>query len=371
MMTELAMSPTSADESNGQKNEGSSRLATLQARLAAIRIQSQAAQAAGETDNSSSEQPMVRVFDPTIKPPEGLSADRDASKRDERIVTILRERGALRVLGAVASPSLAESIGQLYTTHPNFAEAVDYILGEEILARRRGDALCGLRVLLHGGAGVGKTDFSLTLAKLLAVPAEVISFSAAQAAAYLAGSEQYWGNTQPGIVFKQLVQGTHANPLFVLDELEKTTSHWGDPLGALYQLLESKSAVIFCDKSVPWLEIDASRCNWIATANSPDQLHPAIRSRFVEIEVTSPPEEALRRLVQRLYSNLLAEFTLSDRFPKELTTEQTTTLLAGSIRDTKRILRAALAQALRNGSDKLVFKLAAPVVACQQRIGFI
>ncbi len=370
MMIELAISPTSADESNGQ-NEGSFRLEALQVRLAAIRIQSQASQGTGETDNSSSEQPMVRVFDPTIKPPEGLSADRDSSKRDERIVTLLRERGALRVLGAVASPTLAASIGQLYTTHPNFGEAVDYVLGEEILARQRGDALCGLRLLLHGGAGVGKTDFSLTLAKLLAVPAEVISFSAAQAAAYLAGSEQYWGNTQPGIVFKQLVQGTHANPLFVLDELEKTTDRWGDPLGALYQLLESKSAVIFCDKSVPWLPVDASRANWIATANDPEQLHPAIRSRFVEIEVTSPPEEALRHLVQRLYSNLLAEFALGERFPKELTAVQTTTLLAGSIRDTKRILRSALAQALRSGSDELVFKPATPVVACQQRIGFI
>lgn len=89
----------------------------------------------------------------------------------------------------------------------------------------------------------------------------MISLSAAQAGAFLAGSETYWGNSQPGIVWKLLVQGGYANPLFVLDEVEKAPSTWGDPLGALFQLLEQKSAEIFLDKSVPWLSINAARCS--------------------------------------------------------------------------------------------------------------
>lgn len=350
---------------------GISKLTELQARIAALRVQSQATQNDGAKRPLFGHLPMSNVFNPLIKPPEGLSADRDATKRDERIMTLLRERGALRVLGAVASPVLADAIGQLYDSHANFNAAVDYVLGEEVLARQQGNALCGLRLLLHGGAGVGKTDFALSLAKLLAVPGEVISLSSAQAAAALAGSEQYWSNTQPGAIWKQLIQGTHANPLFVLDELDKTTTQWGDPLGALYQLLEARTASIFCDKSVPWLPVDASRINWIATANDPEALHPAIRSRFVEIEVTSPTEGALRQLVQRLYSNLLSEFDLMDRFPKELTVVQTTALLGGSIRDAKRILRAALGQALRDNSKELTLKMGTRQNITRQRIGFL
>lgn len=199
----------------------------------------------------------------------------------------------------------------------------------------------------------------------------MISLSSSQAAAYLAGSEQYWSNTQPGIVWRQLIQGNHANPIFVLDETDKVSANWGDPLGALYQLLEPRSASIFCDKSIPWLPIDASRCNWIATANDPESLHPAIRSRFVEVEVTSPSEDALRNLLQKLYSDLLAEFSLGDRFPEMLPPEQAGVLLGGSIRDAKRLLRSAVAQALRDGRGAVTLTPPAPIGGNHQRIGFV
>jgi len=358
-------------ETTGADSRRRSPLADLQAFIAALRITAQVAQTAGLSTATMSDLPMAAVFDPAIKPREGLSVDRDLTKRDEKIVSVLRERGALRVMGAVACPSLAQAISQLYESHANFSAAIDYVLGEEILARQRGEALCGLRLLLHGGAGVGKTDFSLSLARLLDVPAEVISLSSSQAAAYLAGSEQYWSNTQPGIVWRQLIQGNHANPIFVLDETDKVSANWGDPLGALYQLLEPRSASIFCDKSIPWLPIDASRCNWIATANDPESLHPAIRSRFVEVEVSSPSEDALRNLLQKLYSDLLAEFSLADRFPEMLPPEQAGVLLGGSIRDAKRLLRSAVAQALRDGRGAVTLMPPVPIGVSRQRIGFV
>ena len=138
--------------------------------------------------------------------------DRDVKKHAEQVIKMLRERGGLRLLGAVGSPDLADMISHLYESPTNFSPAVNYVLGEEALARQRNDALSDLRLLLYGGTGVGKTDFALSLAKLLGVPAEVLSLSAAQAAASLAGSEQHWSNTQPGIVWKQLIQDMHANP---------------------------------------------------------------------------------------------------------------------------------------------------------------
>ncbi|MGE5621482.1 MAG: AAA family ATPase [Candidatus Bathyarchaeota archaeon] len=314
---------------------------------------------------------MAPVFKMPTVPPEGLSADRDATKRDERLMSLLRERGTLRLLGAVASPALAEAIAGLHATHPNFSAAIDFVLGEEILARQQGGALCGLRLLVHGAAGVGKTDFALSLSKLLGVPSEVLSLSSAQASATLAGSEQYWGNTQPGLVWKALVQGTHANPLFILDEVDKVTDRWGDPLGALYQLLEPRSAAIFADKSVPWLPVDASRAHWIATANDPSTLHPAIRSRFVEVEITPPSADCLAGIVQRLYAELLAEFGLAGRFPEALPATHLQALSGRSIRDTKRLLRTALAQALREGDPQLALAPMATSAPPSQRIGFV
>lgn len=371
MSTDIVLEQSTAQSGAAGEIPELARLSQLQARIAALRIQAQVAQSREMSAAEVSCLPMASIFNAAIKVPEGLNADRDSIKRDERIMNLLRERGSLRVLGAVASPSLADAIAQLYQSHANCSQAIDYLLGEEILARQRGEALCGLRLLLTGSAGVGKTDFALTLAKILAVPAEVISLSSAQAAAYLAGSEQYWSNTQPGVVWKSLVQGTHANPIVILDEIDKTTDRWGDPLGALYQLLEPRTAAIFRDKSIPWAPIDASRVNYVATANHPDNLHPAIRSRFVEIEIASPSEAALRGLIQRLYVNLLSEFALADRFTHELPHPEVTKLLRCSVREAKRLLRAALAQALREEREEICIPVPAAQGALQQRIGFV
>ena len=127
--------------------------------------------------SAATDLPLVPIFNLKNEPLEALCADSDNKRRTPQIVKTLRERGALRVLGAKACPAIAESIAELYDYHPNFTPATDYVLGEEILARQRSGAVSGLRLLLHGGAGVGKSDFSLTLAKLLGVPCEVISLS--------------------------------------------------------------------------------------------------------------------------------------------------------------------------------------------------
>ena len=367
--------------SSERMSDSESRLSSLRADIAALRIKAEAeaktkTETVAPTDNQEMVQadkdcPMVSVFDPAIQNREVMSGDRDFSKREERIRATLKLRGALRIQGAMASPSLADAIAGLHQTHPNFSAATDHILGEEILARQRGGAITGLRLLLHGEPGVGKTNYAMTLAKLLGLPGEVIGLSSAQAAAYLAGSEQYWANSQPGTVWQTILQGTHANPVFVLDEIDKVSDTSGDPLGALYQLLEPLSAAVFCDKSVPWLPIDASRVNWIATANDIEKMNPAMRSRFVEIEVGMPSDIAQQTLIQRLYRDLLAECQLSSRFPACLHVEQAAALQRSSIREVKRALRSALAMSLRREATELAIPMVPVQAACRNRIGFI
>lgn len=313
--------------------------------------------------------PMVSIFDLPLPVHESLSGDRDVQKREEKIRALLNERGNQRLLGAVAGPALASSLEALGQSHPNFWAATEHLLGEEALARLSGGAITGMRLLLTGPPGVGKTDFCLTLAERLGVSCQVISMSSAQASATLGGSEAHWSNTQPGAVWKAIVHGM-ANPLFVLDEAEKAASNWGDPLGAMFQLCEPKTAQVFRDKSVPWMTVNASYVNWILTVNDADQLHEALRSRFIEIHVGPPDEAKLRKLCQRLYADLLAEFDLSTRFPSELARESVDRLLSGSIRDAKRLLRSALAKALRLGWSALVIERPAESVAAH-RIGFV
>lgn len=346
-------------------------LPALRQHIADLRVRSDAAreQAAAGLPEPAADAPMASVFSTPIPTAEVLSGDRDTEKREEKIRKVLSERGPRRLLGAVAGPELAESLADLYRTHPNFSEAIDYVLGEERLARQRGTAICGLRLLITGAPGIGKTDFAQALSVTLRVPMIVISMSSSQSSAALAGSESHYNNSAPGHVFGLLVQGTHANSIIVADELEKAPTNWGDPAAALYQLLEPSTAAQFADKAVPWLPLDASRLNWIATTNSIAPLHEAIVSRFVLINAGSPQEDQLRGLIQSLYAALLSEFDLVGQFPARLDRQSESSLLGGSVRDIKRRLRSALGVALRTGTKELV--IGPMETSAQRRIGFI
>lgn len=358
MRTVTAKHPTG--ECVESATPGQSALTALRESVAELRLRIRAALAQPERseDFSYGRSPVVRVFDPTIRPEKSLSADRDVGRRQEEILKLLRERGPFRLIGALGSPALAKQLAVLNESHPNFRAATDFLLQEEVLARHRGTGVCGVKLLLHGAPGVGKTDYALRIAEILGLPSEVIGMSSAQASGSLGGSETYWSNTKPGQVFEAIVVGRPdeppvANPLFVLDELEKSGRDGGDALGALFQLLEETSARVFTDKSVPWLPIDTSYTNWIATANDISTVHPAILSRFTLIEPAPLTREQRCAIAQRLYTDMLIQFDLQNRLHEELDEQMLDQLKRGSVRDTKRALRQSIAQALYQGEHRV------------------
>ena len=351
--------------------KGNSPLSALREQVAELRLRARVAQAQPERLETlgCGRSSAVRIFDPDAQPGRSLSAERDVRQRQDELSKLLRERGPMRLIGAQTGEALAARIAKLHVSHPNFAAATDHLLQEEILARHQGKGLAGIRLLLHGGAGLGKTDYALHLAELIGLPTQVIGFSSAQASAALGGSETYWSNSEPGIVWKELIQGDFANWVCVMDEIDKADKRAGDPLGALYQLLEERSARIFTDKSVPWLPVDASHINWVATANDLDLIHPAILSRFTVVEATELSFEQRANLAQRLYRRVVDEHGLQEKFGETLEGEALERLARGSVRDLKRTLRQAVAIALRRGATRI--EVPAETATPVRAIGFI
>lgn len=216
-----------------------------------------------------------------------------AARRDEGERLALPARTTLSA--ALSNLSLLES------AMPNFAVAIDALAVELALALAGDlDSFHVTPILLHGGAGVGKTLFATQLAECFNVPFEKISMGSASGNFELGGASRGWSTARPGRIAKLLANGEDASPVVLLDEIDKLGSDQRYPVEpVLLDLLEPNSAKNFRDEFLE-VTLDASRIIFIATANDPEQLSAPLRSRVRMIEIQPPTAAQRRGIVSRL-----------------------------------------------------------------------
>ncbi len=198
-------------------------------------------------------------------------------------------------------PSGLPRMDHLYDDLPNFHPVLDDVRRQLALCEDSGDALEITPMLLLGPPGVGKTHFARELSQLLGTGMGFVSMSSLTAGWVLSGASSQWKGARPGKVFETLVDGAYANPLIVVDEIDKAGGeHAYDPLGSLYSLLEHDTAHSFTDEFAE-VAIDASQVIWVATANDERAIPEPILNRMNIYEVPMPDADAARRIALRLY----------------------------------------------------------------------
>lgn len=282
---------------------------------------------------------------------------------------ILRDNG-YRKLKLVPIGEIDAVLGEVRRMFPHFKEAIAELECAWSLANSVVDEAHAVftPLLLDGPPGVGKTLFAESLAMACGVPLESIDAASAQGSFEIVGTATHWDNTQPSRIFTALAEGPAANPLLLIDELDKASSDSRYPFAdALLPILEPRTAKRFEDSCLR-APFDASKLMIVATSNDANRISQPILSRMQVVSIPAPDAAQRYEIAKMIADNEASLFAVEVAFAESAIAQLADSNV--SPREMRKIALRSIAKALRSHRDTVTHVEIGPRET-RQKVGFV